>query len=460
MKFELLKVEDFYETDYVDAASYDNLRKIASYVDGLKNASRKVVHTVLDKNINKKTKVENLQSTIAQYTEYLHGPQNLSNVIVNLAQDFTGTNNIPLLQRNGEFGSRHDQVSAASRYIYTQKEKYLDNIFNKNDRDILVSQNFEGVDIEPRFFVPIIPLLLINGSGGGVSSNVSSGFAQNILPRNPKTVISELKKILKGVKKLENVKLGDPFWNGFKGDIIQDDEISNKWYINGSLEVENTSTLNISEVPIGYDLKKYIDVLDNLDDNNIVVSYKDKSENDLFDFKVKVKREFTSKNDLAKMKHKYFKIVKPVTENYTCIDERNRIQVFNNVEEIFIEYYKIRMDYYSKRKVYQLDKLEQDLSVLNSKYLFIDNVIKGNIVINNKSKASIIKDIEKNDKIIKVDSTYEYLLRMPIYSLSKEKMTEIKNKIKDIKETIKVLKSTTESELWLSDLDEYEKSFK
>lgn len=447
MDFNKLKIEEFYNTDFVDSASYDNLRKIASYIDGFKNSSRKIIHTVLDKNINKKTKVSILQSSVSEYTEYLHGENNLGQVIINLAQNFTGSNNIPLLQRNGEFGSRHANAAAAPRYIKTQKETYLDDLISKLDNDSLVSQRFEDTNIEPRYFVPILPMLIINGSEG-----VSTGFAQKVLPRDKKVVISELNKVLKGTKKLDNIKMGTPYWEGFKGEVVRDDINPSKWYIKGVAIVENTSTILIEEVPIGYDLKKYLEVLDKLSDSGIIVSYKDMSEDDNFKFKVKVKREVTNKYDTNDKILELFKLIKPITENYTTIDENNRIRVFDNIEDIFKSYFLIRKEYFNKRKSNILSIKNDELSVLNSKYIFIKSVIEGSIVVNNKSKKMIISDIEKNSKIIKVDGGYEYLLRMPIYSLSKEKLSDIKKKVSDIKLDIKELKSKTIETLWLEDI--------
>jgi len=441
-----IKIKDFFDTDYVDAASYDNLRKIASYIDGLKNSSRKIIYTLIDKNIAKVSKVSRIQSTISEHTEYLHGEDNISSVIVNLAQNFTGSNNLPLMTRNGNFGNRFEPIAAASRYIYTMKENYLNDLFVNYDNNILIEQEFEGVKIEPRYFVPIIPILLCNGSEG-----ISSGFAQKILPRDPQIVISELIKVLKGTKKIKNIKLGNPYWNGFNGSITVDEENSNKWYISGSINILNKNNIEITELPIGYTLKKYISVLESLYDDKIIMSYKDLSENDEFKFKIKVSTDFTTSNDIAAI-YKIFKLVRPISENYTCINEYNRIEVFENVEEIFIKYFALRLKYYDTRKKYIISKLSYDISVLKSRYYFIKSIIAGTIVVNNKSKDAIIKQIEKNNKIIKIEDNYDYLLRMPIYSLSKEKLDEINKTIKLNESKLREIKSTTIEQLWLEDL--------
>jgi len=443
-----IKIEDFFNTDYVDSASYDNLRKISSYVDGLKNCNRKIIHTILKKNINTKTKVSRLQSTISEYTEYLHGEDGIGKVIVGMAQNFTGTNNIPLLQRNGNYGNRMDHVSAASRYIYTQKEAYLDKIFKKEDYDILKEQYFEGVKIEPRFFIPILPMLLVNGSEG-----ISTGFAQKILPRDPKIIISEITKVLSGEKGLDDIDLGSPYWEGFKGKVVKDEETPNKWYVYGNIIIENKNTIIIDELPVGYDLKKYISILEDLSDKNLIVSYKDYSDGN-FKFKVKIKREFSDNNDLEEI-YTSLKLKSPITENYTTIDENNRIRVFNNVEEIFTNFFKIRMEYYNDRKGFMISQMDEDIELHNSRFIFIKSVIDGSLEINNKTKKFIIDQIEKIDGIIKLEDSYDYLLRMPIYSLTKEKLDEIKEKIKNLKSELNTLKGKSLEKLWEEDLNDF-----
>ena len=123
-----ISVKTFFNTEYVNTASYDNLRKIASVVDGQKNAGRKILHTILEKNVKEEIKVSQLGSKVAEFTEYLHG--NLDGVIVNLCQNFPGTNNIPLMVREGNFGTRFKHLASASRYIYTHGADEFFKLFN------------------------------------------------------------------------------------------------------------------------------------------------------------------------------------------------------------------------------------------------------------------------------------------------------------------------------------------
>src|SRR5574344_456638 len=156
-------VTNFLNNEVVDFASYSTMRALASYIDGQKNASRKVLSSIMNRP-NKDTKVSILSGLIMTDTEYLHG--DISGSIVTLAQNYLGTNNLPLLTREGNFGTRFENEASATRYIFTAKEKYFDNIFKKEDNDILIQQYFEGTKIEPRFFVPTLPLVLVNGSEG------------------------------------------------------------------------------------------------------------------------------------------------------------------------------------------------------------------------------------------------------------------------------------------------------
>jgi DNA topoisomerase-2 len=289
----------------------------------------------------------------------------------------------------------------------------------------------------------------VNGSEG-----ISTGFAQKILPREPKKVISELKKVLKGTKKIENIDLGKPYWEGFTGEVVQDDEKPSKWHIYGDIDVQNKNNIIVNELPIGYDLKKYIAILTKLQDQGVISSFKDYSEDSRFRFKIKVKREFSDKYD-GKEIHNELKLRSPITENYTTIDEENRIRVFDNMEDIFRAYFKVRMDFFKKRKEYIISRMNRDIDVLSSKYLFIQSVINGDVEVNNKAKKNIVSQIDKIEKIIEIEGNYDYLLRMPIYSLTKEKLDEIKNKIKDLKDELKDYKKMSLEDLWLNDIEEF-----
>jgi DNA topoisomerase-2 len=432
-----MKISDFLNKEVVDFASYSTIRAIPSLVDGLKNSGRKVASTIQTRK-QLETKVSILAGIIAVETEYLHG--DISGSIVSMAKNFTGTNNLPLLTREGNFGTRYEPEASAGRYIFTGKEEIFDKLFIKEDNDIIIQQEFEGTIIEPKFFVPTLPMIAINGGEG-----IATGFASKILPRNPELVKQYLKNKLIGKKVPELL----PWYSGFTGE-IEKGEKPNQYIIKGTVKRENSFNILITELPIGYNLTSYTKILDDLEEKKIIKGYDDLSENDRFKFRLRVQSSFskTEKGMLDKLK-----LIKKVTENFTVVNEDNKIIVCNSIYEIIDKYIEVKKLFMIKRKEFMLSKIENNLNDLNSKYIFIENIQNGKIIVNKKSKDEIISQIKLIDEIKENDSEYDYLLRMPIYSLTIEKLDELKNEIIEKDNIYKKLYETSEIKLWENDVD-------
>jgi len=435
-----IKCTDFFTQEYVNFASYDNLRKIASLVDGFKNSSRKIACTILDKNITKMEKVSRLDSKFAEYTEYLHG--SACTVIVGMAQNFPGSNNLPLLTREGNFGSRFIKEASAPRYIYTNGSEEMFKLFNKDDNKILKKQYFEGTEIEPVHYVPSLPLLLINGA-----ESPSVGFAQKILGREPNAI----KKIIETFLKTGTLeKVPAPVYVGFNGNIKQG-ENEKQWLIQGTFKRISSTKIEITEIPVHYQLKSYIKVLDELEDKGVIRSYQDRSENDIFNFIVTFDSKFLTENDDDKILEK-LKLSKKITENFTCIDEKNKIQQYESADQILSHYIRVKLEYMTKRKTYMLEQINLDLKKNTSVYSFIKNITEEKITVFKKSKSDIISQLSGFNDIVKIDDSYDYLLRLPIYSLTEEKMTELLKKIEQSEVEYRELESTSEKALWLEEI--------
>lgn len=442
-----MTISEFYSTMYVDASSYDNIRSIASITDGLKNSGRKVLSTVVDKGIKKEVKVSRLKSTVSEHTEYLHGEDNLADVIVNMARRYSGTNNLPLMKDQGNFGKRFINEASADRYISTYGEKYIDYLYPKSDNGVLIKQEFEGESIEPRFFIPIIPMIFVNGS----PNCISSGFAQNILARPVNPVIKMVETYLeKGT-----CKVPKPGWVGFKGSVQQDKENPKKWIVYGKFNRVNTTTIDVTEIPVGVELKAYTESLDVLVENKIITSYDDLSDEGLFLFRIRVSRKFAQMDDeliyeALNLRDKGKRFV----ENYTSMAENNRVFPFQTPEEIFYQYAKVRLEFYALRKEYLISSTIDELKILASRYFFIKAVTEDKIIINKKSKDQVIKQIQDHEKIIPDrEGSYEFLLRMPLYSLTKEKMQEQLDAIKDKKFLLDEYKKKEPNSFWKEDLE-------
>ncbi len=439
-----MRITDFFNTDYVDYSSYDNLRKIASCIDGFKNSSRKIAHTIIEKGINSELKVSQLNSKMAEFTEYLHG--DASSVVVTMAQNFPGTNNMPLLDREGNFGTRFIPEASASRYIYSNGSKEMFLLFNKNDKNILINQSFEGAKIEHVFYLPTLPLLFVNGAMGGVSS----GFAQDILPRDPKKVKKYIQDKLGNNLKAQSSNQLTPYFEGFKGTIEQGDH-SRHWLIKGIAERKSIIKVDITEIPTGISLKKYIKILDTLEDTGKIKSYKDKSNDDNFLFEV----TFASA-DLKKLNDNQLldrlKLVKKFTENFTCINENNKIQLFDCAKDGIDHYYNVKIEYLQLRKDFLINSIEEAIRLETSKYLFIKAIVDETLKINKRKKDAVIKDLTKIDNIIEKDGSYDYLLNMNIMSLTKERMEKLLEGIKTQKIELDEVNVTTLEQMWEKDL--------
>lgn len=438
---EEINIQDFLNHELVNYASYDNLRKIASCIDGLKNASRKVMFTIHEKKIKEKVKVSQLSAKCAEYSDYLHG-DTLWNVLVTLGKDYAGTNNIPLIKKFGNFGTRCINESSAPRYIFAKGSDEFFEIFKYEDDPILEQQYFEGSRIEPRFYVPSLPMILINGSEG-----VSSGFAQKILPRNPVNVKIYIKQKLKGIT--PNEDLLSPWFKDFKGTIFKDDEVEGKWWFKGSVEHLKQYEYMITEIPLNYDLKSYIKTLEDLSESGAINKWENCSdgENSL-QFRVWIPKGVDT-SEIALCER--LKLIKTMSENYTSIDENNRIREFNSAKEIIDYYIDVKLRYLQKRKDYILNKYNSDMEILNNKIKFLTLYINEEIKINKVPIIEIEKQLEGLN-FLKIDDTYSYLLSMPIYSLTKDKLEKLNEELLKLKSQYEKLKETSIQKMWLNEL--------
>ena len=446
-------VSEFYQTEAINYASYDNLRKLAGMVDGLKMSQRKLLHTMRQKFSKEYVKTETFANICTAMTQYLHGSQNLVGVASGMAQSFIGSNNFPLFKGNsGGFGTRINPTFAAGRYTRMTLSEIAELLFDKKDDPVLEEQIFEGDVIEPRTFVPVFPVIFLNGSNG-----MSTGFSETIFPRNPKDVISYIKAKLDG-KDTSKIKLA-PWFKGFKGNIVIGK--SGVYEIQGVITKNNSTSYTISEIPIGFEYAKYVEFLDKLCDDGVIVDYDDNCDTKTDDimFAIKTSREFTRNHPDQESLIKEFKLSKTLPENLCFIDTANKVKVFDSVESLLDDFIDIRYGLYIKRKERLLRTLKAELCRLAARFVFCKSVIDGTLVISNRSKADISADMEHIDKLIKIDGTFDWLLRMPIHSISTDTMTELKSQIIAKKEEYTKIQNTSEKTMWEEDLDKLSKTF-
>ena len=440
-------ITSFLDTHYKEYSLYTiEDRALPSVIDGLKPVGRKVIHIsekVWKTGNEKAMKVFQLSGKVASDAYYHHGSASLDKAIIVMAQSFK--NSMPLLEEDGQFGSLRSPKPGAARYIGTKLSKNFRLLYK--DFDLLKPKFEEGYEIEPDFFLPIIPTVLLNGSMG-----MSVGFATNILNRHP----LELTEATINVLKDKEIVLLKPYVKGFNGDYIFDNE-RNRWIIRGKVTKINTTTVKITELPPSMTYENYENILDELMDKKIINNYDDNCKDDI-NYIVKFSREDLANYDELKL-ISLLKLEEYETDNFTTLDEFGKIKIFENINEILNYFVNFRLTYYVKRKEFNLNKLRDELKVLANKGKFIKAILDNKLEIKNKPKNIIIENII-NLKLDQIDDSYDYLLRMPIYSLTQELFEKLKLDYTAKKEEIVVLENTEPKTMYLNDLNTLKKNLK
>ena len=459
--------QDLINKELIHFSIYDNLRSIPSLCDGLKPSQRKILYYMLKKNKTQLIKVAQLSGYVSAETGYHHGEASLQGAIVGLAQNFVGTNNINLLYPDGNFGSRLSQGkdAASPRYIFTRLSDITPLVFNSNDTPLLDFLDDDGTPIEPEWYLPIIPMVLVNGCEG-----IGTGYSTYIPSYNPKDIVTNLIKMIDD-EDFQPLPM-KPYFKGFNG-VVQ--EIENGSYVTkGKWEKLSDKQIKITEIPVGMGVTTYKEFLESLIENNLStkkndktsktkkkkfelkdVQNKTKDENDDICFIVEFKND-SDLTDLIKSGtiEKELKLVKSFSiNNMYLFNEKLILTKYDSPTDILLDFYDIRIEYYIKRKEYITKKLKRELLILDAKARFIKEYIDGVLQINKKSKDFIIALLEERNYPTDEDS-YDYLLRLPIYSLTLEKINELNAQCENKKKELLFIKSKTAEELWKIDLEE------
>ena len=441
-------ISDFLSNQYKEYSIYTiENRAIPSVIDGFKPSHRKIIfvaNNVWKTGSEKALKVFQLSGAVANQAYYHHGDASLSAAIINMAQSFK--NSLPLLEEDGQFGSLRSPEPGAPRYIGTKLSKNFRLLYK--DFDLLENKEEEGEVIEPTFFLPIIPTVLLNGSSG-----IAVGFSSNILNRNPNDLIDACERLLKG-KQIDVIK---PFVKDFKGEFINDPNNNKRWIIRGNYDIKNTTTLKISELPPSMTYEKYEEILEELVDKKKITGYDNNCKNNV-DYTIKFTREDLASYDEEKLM-KLLKLEEANTEIFTTLDEFGKIKLFDNDKDIIEYFVRIRLEYYFKRKEFMLAKLKYDLKILLNRGKFIRAILESKLDIKNKTKDELIKSITDMELDL-IDDSYDYLLRMPLWSLTKELFEKLKTDFTTKKEEVVQLEKVDPKDMYLDDLRDLKKKIK
>lgn len=438
--------EEFLNVEMIKFSMEDCIRNLPNLYDGLKQSQRKILYACIQKGESAKMKVSQWAGFVSERTSYHHGEQCLFDTIIKMAQDFPGSNNIPLLEKDGQFGTRlcGGKDAASSRYIFAKIAPVTKYIFRPEDECILKYQDDDGTLIEPENYIPIIPMLLVNGSAA-----IATGWSTNVPCFNPKDLVCYIKAALSGGQIPELL----PWYMGYKGKYEKRDD---KFYTEGCLHKKGTTWI-ITELPVGIKsiwIDNYKNALEELLEQKSIKTLKNYSTGDKVHFEVQLADKYANVEGPKAIDFFGLSTTSSIT-NMTVLDgvKIKRMDTVNSIIDAFIPY---RLAKYEERKKEQLRQYKQVVDKLENKLRFVMQVVDGVIKLASITKDELTNHL-KNEGFTKYDDSYNYLIQIPIYEFTLDYVKDLRSKIKDTNSKHDKLKSTQVSEIWMSELKELEK---
>jgi len=478
-----VKYSDFINREYILFSKCDNERSIPHVMDGFKPSQRKVLFACFKRKLKGEIKVAQLTGYVAEHSAYHHGEQSLQGTIVNMAQNFVGSNNINLLTPSGQFGTRRmgGKDAASARYIFTKLEPITRAVFHPDDDDLLTYRFEDGLMIEPEFYMPVIPMVLVNGADG-----IGTGWSSSVNNYNPRDIIANLRRKIAG----EELEPMTPYYGGFSGEITAKNGTS--FVVKGKIERLNDTTILITELPIKKWTQDYKVFLEKMLEGNAssppeIKDFKENHTETTVSFTISADKEKIDKFEMEKdgLYGKFKLIGSLSTTNMTLFNQEARIEKYESPESILSSFYELRLEFYGKRKDLLVRKLETEQKTLSNKARFVEEVCAGTLIVNNRKRKELLaelqergydtsskdsknketeEDAESQDEDNVEDSPsdaelakgYEYLLGMKIWSLTFEKAEQLRAQLAEKTRELATLQATAPTEIWLNDLDAIE----
>jgi len=481
---------DFINQELILFSMADNVRSIPSMVDGFKPGQRKVLFSCFKKNLTKDIKVAQLAGYISEHSAYHHGEMSLNGTIVNMAQTHIGSNNVALLYPSGQFGTRLQggKDSASPRYIFTRLQSVARMIFHPNDDNLLTTLEDDGQSIEPLWYLPIIPMVLVNGSDG-----IGTGWSSKVPTFNPREIIENLRLRMKGEPMTELL----PWFRNFTGEIEVDAKKKDRFHVRGTCTKVDETTIEITELPVRewtQDYKVFLEgLLTGEEAPGVGVSkakaakagpkapsikdFKEYHTDTTVKFVVSLSEEQMKAAETCGLSKKFKMDTTITTSNMVLFDSEGRLKKYSTANEIMDDFYTLRLSYYQKRKDWLAEKLTEEYTRLDNRVRFILALINDTLKIRNRPKAELLADLKSKGftpfpKKVKAPvagntddaddadedaapgaSDYDYLLSMPFWSLTMEKVDDFKAKRAEKEAELDELLAQSPEDIWNLDLD-------
>lgn len=430
----------FFNTAFKEFSLYDNVRSIPLLTDGLKPAQRKAIYgTQLRGEGAGLLNVERLAAAVAAATDYHHGIGSMQSTIAGLAHDYPGSNNMNLFVPDGQFASRLTPDDAAARYIETRLSPAFRALFPKADDAILEHLETDGERIEPRTYAPLLPLVLVNGAQG-----TGTGHACLIMAYNPLAVRDACLTVLRGKKLVAGTLT--PWYRGFSG-TIERNPVTGQVVVTGRLEIVNSTTIKITELPVGTFLDAYKTRLNKLEDAGFIKDYEDRSTEAAFDFLVNAPRTTTSL-PLEEL-YKKFGLVSRDTENFTVWNTAGVLTRYSCAEDIVAAFVPWRLEQMERRRQLLIERATSDIAWGSMRIRFIQFYLKNTRLFKDTSKADLIKLLLEADF-----PEYDRLLSMQMWSLTRDRIAELERELDEVRKTLAALEADTAVKMLSRELEQ------
>ena len=441
-----LSIDKFIDNELILFSLADCERSLPHLIDGLKPSQRKCFWGMQKKNIKGEIKVAQISGYISEQSCYHHGEQSLQETIINMAQSFPGSNNLPLFEGIGQFGTRRmgGKDASSPRYIFTRLSRGWDNLFDPLDNPLLTYKEDDGQLVEPEFYVPTIPMILVNGSQG-----IGTGYSTSIPCYNP----NDLKKVIRNLIADDEYEIPEltPWYDGWKGSITKTKD--GQWMTRGIWRREGDRII-ITELPVGMWTQTYKEFLDMRVQKDELQGFDENHKDDNVEFILYFKRGWLGNMETGDRGwEKDWKMTSLInTTNMHVWNEKGKIVKMSCVEEIIYRFFCCRLEFYKKRKNYLLKDWRDRMVWLDAKMKFISLVINDKIQVFRRSKKYIEQQIESHTLPHHPEKKWEYLTKIPLDHFTLEEIEKLQNQTDTLKNKINELDETTPKQLWLNQL--------
>lgn len=413
-----MRVKEFIANQWVAYADYDNRRSLPHVMDGLKITQRKAMYaaTKLPKG-DKPIKVSQFAGKAAELTAYHHGDTSMISTIVGLAQDFPGSNNYPFLEKHGQFGTRLSNDPSAARYITTRLSKNWERFFKESDQDIVEYLYDDGEKIEPKYFIPVVPTILLNGCDG-----VGNGFKSSILNYDVADVVKAINEIIK------SGKVSTPLIPKIVGWTGTVEKVDKQVIFKGVIKKINSTKLHITELPPSYDNEKYKKLLNKLIDDKFIKDYENRSTEDKWDWYIDCPRD-TAAIDASILLEK-FGLVYKTSENFVCWGMDDSAPITFDSPEALVEYwYTHRLELYQKGLDNEIAKVKTEILTADLKMRFIKWCLKNDF--RELTKAEFIERVQNEVKKMTPEYANKFVA-MPMYKITTDEIEILQKEIEQL----------------------------